>query len=316
MRVRVARITAEPHIRALILRGQTEASRTVELKAETPGQVVTIAAEEGSVVKEGATIVELSRNARDARLAEARALVRQRQTEYDAAAKLSEKGFRAETKLAESRALLDAARANLKAIETDIEDTILTAPFDGILDRRYVEIGDFLEIGNKVARVVDLDPIYLVAQVSEQKIAGITAGSRARARLISGQEIEGIVRYVGSTADEATRTFRVEVEVPNPARQVVGGMTAEIRIALESVPAHRVSSAALTLDEAGRIGIKSVDGDGTVRFQAVDIIADETDGLWLGGLPETVDIVIVGQEFVKDGQRVEPVYGDGKSEAE
>lgn len=310
-RVRVNRQTAQWHAERIVLRGQTEASRVVNLKAETAGRVETVPAREGRPVAKGEIVATFAREEREARLAEARALVRQRDVEYRAAAKLAEKGFRAETKLAEARALLDSARAALEVIETDIAHTEIRAPFDGILEQRYVEEGDFVDLGKDVAQVIDLDPLLVVAQVAEQTIPRLTVGGEAEARLISGASARGTVSYIASSASSETRTFRVEVEIPNPDGRLPANMTAEIGMVLDRVRAHSVSPAVLTLDDRGEVGIKYVDAEGIVAFHPVSIATDTGGEIWISGLPETIDIIIVGQEFVKVGQKVEPVYANG-----
>jgi multidrug efflux system membrane fusion protein len=307
-RVRVRRQTTEMHRQELILRGQSAASRSVELKAETSSRIATIGAEEGRRVVAGQVIVELAREERDARLAQARALLRQRQVEYDAASKLSKKGFRADTKLAESEALLDVARAELKAVEVDAGNTTVVAPFDGVLESRYVEVGDFLDIGDKVARIIDLDPIYIVVNAAERDVGRLSRGDPATARLLSGDTVEGRVHYISAAADPETRTFRVEVEVPNPDHRLADGVSAEVRLIVDTVRAHRVSPAVLTLDDLGQVGVKTVNTEGIVEFHQVGIVSDGADGIWLDGLPETIDVITVGQEFVRPGQTVEPVH--------
>jgi len=311
VKVRVARSEATAHVRDIVLRGQTEASRSITLKAETEGRVAAVTAKEGGTVAEGQVIVELAREERDARLAEARALLRQREVEYNAAVKLAEKGYRAETALAEARALLDAARAALAIIQIDIAHTAITVPFDGVLETRYVEVGDFLDVGNDIARVLDLDPVYIVAQVSERHIGALKLGAVAEGRLVSGETVSGPITYISSAADEETRTFRVEVEIPNPTLAIADGVTAEMRLAVDRVLAHQVSPALLTLNDAGEIGVKIVNAEGIVEFHPIAIASDTADGIWLTGLPDRIDIITVGQEFVKAGQKVEPVVGGG-----
>jgi multidrug efflux system membrane fusion protein len=278
-KVRVTHRTAEMHRQEIVLRGQTEASRSVELKAETSSVVEVVNVDEGSVVAEGQVILEMERNYRDSRLAEARALVAQRQAEFNAAQKLSKKGFTAATRLAEAKALRDAAQATLTAIELDLEDTKVEAPFDGILETRYVEVGDFLEVGDRVARIMDLDPLNIVVHVSERDIGRLAYGESAKARLVSGQTVSGHVTYIGSAADPQTRTFRVEIEVPNPGHKLAQGISTEIRLAVDQVKAHRVSPAILTLDDDGNVGIKTVNSDDIVEFHPIQIVADESDGI-------------------------------------
>lgn len=311
--VRVRILSAEPRTTEIVLRGRTEASRAVLLRAETRGSVAEILVEKGRPVAAGEPLLRLAENDRRARLRQAEALLAQRRIEYEAASRLAERGHRAETAVAEARAQLEEARAAVAAIELDIAHTAVRAPFDGLLEERPVELGDFVDVGDAVARIIDLDPVLVVGQVSERDVGRLQEGALGRARLVTGQEVEGIVRYVAAVADEATRTFRLELEVANPDLEIVQGVSAEIRLPVASLLAHRVSPAVLTLDDAGLLGVKTVNAAGIVEFVPVRIAADEADGVWIVGLPETVTLITVGQEFVIAGQRVRPVPETARS---
>lgn len=305
--VRVRQQTAEPRAVEIILRGRTEAVRHVDVRAETKGKVIEVLAEKGSIVEEGALLVRLSEDDRQARLQQSKALLAQREVEYNAAAKLSKQGFKSETAAAEAMAKLEEARAMVVSMEMDIGHTEIHAPFRGFVEQRAVEIGDYLSVGDPVATIVDLDPILIIGQVTERDVARLKVGMPGSARLISGDALQGKIRFIGATADEQTRTFRVELEVPNPDKRIVQGLSTELRLPVADLPAHRVSPAILTLADNGDIGVKTVNAENVVEFHPVTIVADGPDGIWLAGLPATVTFITVGQEFVQPGQKVQPV---------
>jgi multidrug efflux system membrane fusion protein len=305
--VRVRSQEAQPHITEVVLRGRSEALRDVQIKAETYGRVIKLEVERGDRVEAGQILAKLDPEGRPARLAEAKALFEQRRIEHEAAERLSKKGFRATTQLAASKAALEAAGAAVKQAQVALGDTVMQAPFDGIVDDRLAEIGDYLEAGDPLARIVDLNPILLVAQANERAVGQIHVGEVARARLATGRELEGTVRFVASAADNQTHTFRVEVEVANPDGAVPDGITAELRLPLESRAAHQVSPAILTLSEHGEVGVMILENGDTARFRPVQIVDQGPGGVWLAGLPQQVVLITVGQEFVKDGQKVNPV---------
>jgi membrane fusion protein, multidrug efflux system len=306
-RVRVRQQAAEPRVVEIVVRGQTVANRQVEMRAETRGKVVEVPAEKGALLRTGDVIAQVSNDDRKARLDMAKALLAQREIEYDNAQKLSKKGYRPETDVAETRAKLEEAKAAVTSMEIDIGYTTIRAPFNGVVEERPVEIGDFVNVGDAVARIVDLDPVLVVGQVSEHDIDKIKVGMAGSARLITGETVNGKVRFVGSTADAKTRTFRVELEVPNPARTIVQGVSAELHLPVADLPAHRVSPAILTLAENGDVGVKTVGPGNMVEFHPVTIVSTGADGVWLAGLPPTVTFITVGQDFVTAGQKVEPV---------
>ena len=118
---------------------------------------------------------------------------------------------------------------------------------------------------------------------------------------------EAVAVEAAPVAEEATRTFRVELEVDNSDGALRIGGTAELRIPAETVLAHRISPSLLTLDDAGNIGVKIVDDAGRVEFVVADIAHSSNDGVWLTGLPETATIITVGQGYVASGAVVDAV---------
>jgi membrane fusion protein, multidrug efflux system len=310
--VRVRTITAEMRQQDLVIRGQTQALRKVLVRAETAGTVAAIRADKGAVVKEGDTICELNVDARKAMLDQARATMKQRQLEYEASKTLQEKGFRSDTSVAGDLAAYQAAKAEVERMEKEMKNTKIRAPFDGIVDDRMVDVGDYLSPGQPCALVVDQDPFLVVGQVSEKDITQIQIGAAGWAKLITGERVEGHVRFVAKSSDQATRTFRLELEVPNPDGKIRDGVTAEIHIASATVEAHRISPAILSLDERGVIGVRIVDAKKRVHFVPVKIISENAEGVWITGLPKQATIITVGQEYVADGELVKTVPDDQK----
>jgi multidrug efflux system membrane fusion protein len=302
--VRVRTIHSEVRKQDHVLRGQTEALRKVVVKAETAGKVAAIHADRGAHVKAGDTICELNVDERMAMLKQARAVMKQRQLEYDASRQLKEKGFRSETALAGDQAQFEAAKAQVERMDKELDDTKLRAPFDGIVDARMADVGDYLAPGQPCAMVIDQDPFLVIGQASEKDVGAIHKGDSGWANLVTGEHVEGKIRFVSKSSDTATRTFRVELEIPNHDGAIRDGVTAEMHVTGDSVEAHRVSPAILSLDEKGAIGIRIVDDKHKVRWMPVKIVADAADGVWISGLPKTVMIITVGQDFVSPGQDV------------
>ncbi len=305
--VRVAMVTAQQRDASLTIRGRTEALRKVTLRAETQGSIVSMPMERGSFVAEGDLICEIATNDRASRLEEARANLALRIAENDAARELGERGFRSDIQRAGAVAALNSARAAFTAAEVDLARTQITAPFDGILDERYVNVGDYMSPGAPCGVVIDQDPCLIVGQISERDVASLTLGGPGLGRLIDGTEVEGTIRFIGTQADPATRTFRVELEVANEDGLLRDGITSDILVPIRSVIAHRISPAVLSLSDSGQVGVKLVDDEGIVRFTPIEIVADGIDGFWIRGLPDIARIIVVGHEYVVDGQHVAPV---------
>lgn len=305
--VRVRPVTARVRNDALVVNGRTEESRQVILRAETAGPVIEVPAVEGRILNAGDIVARQSVEDRNARLAEATALVRQREFEYRAATELAKKGFRSGTKLAEARAQLDAARAATKSMRIDLSRTTIKAPFRGVMETRYVEKGDYVKIGDNVARIVDLDPVLAVGSASERDIGAISIGESGQVTFIDGTAATGKIRFIASVADPETRSFRIELEIPNPDYRIRAGLTGKLTLPLPPVRAYVVSPAVLTLADDGRIGIRLVDENDIVRFAPISILGESADGFWISGLTDGDKLITIGHEYVRAGQKVRPV---------
>jgi multidrug efflux system membrane fusion protein len=305
--VRVRTQSAEEVTRTIIVNGKTAPARVVELSAETEGRVVYVGAERGASVDRGGIIVRLDERDRKARLAQAEATLKQREVEYQARQKLKGNSYVSEAQLQEAAALLETARAELTRAKLDLDYMTIRAPFDGALQYRNAEEGDFVKVGDPVATFVDNRTIIVSANLSEFDAGYIDVGEEAEARLATGETVYGRIRYIAPVADEATRTFAVELEVDNSNGELRAGGTAELRIAAEQVLAHRISPALLTLDDAGNVGVKIVGDNGKVEFVVADIALASNEGVWVAGLPQTATIITVGQGYVASGAFVDAV---------
>ncbi|MFZ5964631.1 efflux RND transporter periplasmic adaptor subunit [Thalassococcus sp. BH17M4-6] len=354
---------------AVVLRGETQPDRQVDVLAEVSGKVISTPLRKGAFVDEGQTLCELDpgttlaslaeAEARlseaqaqipevearvpeaEARLEEAKARLEEARINANAAAKLSEGGFASDTRVANTEAAvrsaeagvssaeagLKAARSGMQGVEaaiesaeaamaraqTQIDHLTITAPFAGVLETDTAELGTLMQSqgGNALcATILQLDPLKLVAFVPETQVGRIEVGATAGARLTEGGDISGKVTFLSRSADMMTRTFRVEITVPNPDLRLRSGQTAEIAIQADGAMAHLIPSSALTLDDQGTLGVRTVDDDSLARFMPVTLMRDTRDGVWVTGLPDSVNVITVGQEYVTDGVAVAPSYED------
>jgi membrane fusion protein, multidrug efflux system len=304
--VQVERLVLDRRDAAVVVRGRTEALRSVDVKAEVDGVVQALHFKEGDFVKAGQVLCELQVNDRAAKLDQARAQVAETEQKYNANVALAKDGYLARTLLAESATALDTARASERAAELDLAHTQIRAPFDGRVDDRYVNVGDLLHNGDKCALLIAPEPFLAIGMVSEHDVSSIKPGDPASATLVTGETVQGHVRFIASSADTATRTFRLEVELPNPDGRLRDGVSADIRIPVRNVEAAKISPGILVLSDGGVVGVRTVE-NGVVRFKPVQIVSDNPEGMWVTGLPNNTEVITVGQEFVSEGARVRAV---------
>lgn len=205
---------------------------------------------------------------------------------------------------------IQSAEAAVAAAAKEIERLKVHAPFAGLLETDTAELGALMQPGSACATVIQLNPIKIVGYVPETTVARVDLGARAGARLTNGRIVEGKVSFVSRSADPLTRTFAVELTVDNADLTIRDGETAEIAIEAEGAKAHFLSQSTLTLNDEGKLGVRTVTDQDSVQWMDVSILRDTRDGVWITGLPDEVDVITVGQEYVTNGVTVVPSYED------
>lgn len=308
-RVAVVGTAVVPHSRRLVIAGRTEAEKRVTVTARTGGVLTELRVKRGTWVKKGEVIAVLSDEAREAQVAQAQAAVTQKRTELDAKRALILNGTLPRLQLVDLEAQLKSAEAALAASQAERERGMVRAPWSGVVSDVAVEVGQaaFSLAGREIATLVALDPMLAVVEVAERKLAGIKVGDTADVRLVTGESASGKIRFVAKTASPTTRTYRVEIELPNPDGRIPDGITAEVSLPLAPVLATRVPRSALTFSSDGNLGVRAVRADDTVEFVPVSVVEDEQSFMWLTGIAEGSRVIVQGQDFVREGQVVEAV---------
>ncbi|MGI9276674.1 MAG: efflux RND transporter periplasmic adaptor subunit [Endozoicomonas sp.] len=290
--------------RTLTLYGRTGPDRTVIVSAEYTGQVSDVSARRGALVKRGQELVQIEQGSLPEQLDYARARVRQTQLDLESAQSLQSKKLIAENQLPQLEVAYADARSQLKRIEIQLADTRVQAPISGILNERRVERGDYIEAGKPVAELLDLDPLVVTVDVPQDSVMQFSLNDLARVRFLDGHETDARIRYISRKANDATRTFSLELEVANPGMIIPAGLSIEADLLMDEVLAIEISPALIALNERGVPGIKWVAPDSVVHFTEAQVVKTDSNSMWLTGVPEDARIITRGQGFVRAGDNV------------
>ncbi|MBO0346127.1 efflux RND transporter periplasmic adaptor subunit [Roseibium sp. CAU 1637] len=307
-KVQVTKLVARDRSATLEIHGRTEAHAKVQVQAETAAVVISRPTNAGEQIAKGDVLCQLDAGTRQAKVLEAEANLAQAELNFKAADRLSQNGYTAQTTLAAQQAGLNAAKARLQEAQEELKWVTVRSPIDGIIESPMADVGTRLNVGDTCATVVDFNPMIAIGQVSERNIGKLSLGMPAEVKLISGQTVQGALSYIGPAADPDTRTFRIEVEIDNHDGTTRDGLTALTRIVLPSEKAHLIDSSILTLNDDGQVGVRAVSDDNVTQFHPVSVMGGGDDGMWVKGLPDTLDVITVGQDYVKDGEKVQPVF--------
>jgi multidrug efflux system membrane fusion protein len=310
--VRIEVVTAQNMPIEVPLRGRTKAKSAVNIVAQTAGIVQSIPVKKGDRVKAGDTLCTLDQGARKLAVDQAQAAVDQAQTAYNANLELVKKGVAAPNTTLAVEAQLKGAQAQRQSAQLELDRTIITTDVAGTVSDPMTTVGTMLGMGQPCATIVELDPMMFVASVPEARIQYAKLGLKAAVTTVTGDKAEGTVTYIAPTANEDTRSFPVEIDLPNPDLKLRDGITAEAIVNVGTAPVHVLPQSVLTLDDDGVLGIRTVEAGNKVAFHPVTIIRDTRDGVWVTGLPFKINVITVGQEFVQPGQIVDAKTKDGE----
>ncbi|MGB0634062.1 MAG: efflux RND transporter periplasmic adaptor subunit [Paracoccaceae bacterium] len=206
-----------------------------------------------------------------------------------------------------TKSRIKSAQAAVATAMEEVKRLKIRAPFSGYLETNTAELGSLMQPGSLCATIVDLSTIKLVGFVPENVVSQIKSGAPSKGITSAGQKVEGAVSFISKSADPATRTFRLEVTVPNSKEIISDGQTVEITVGSEGKSAHLLPASSLTLDTNGEMGVRVVSKLKS-KFKKVLILKDTTSGVWVSGLNEKENVIVVGQEYLTDDMIIIPSY--------
>ena len=165
-----------------------------------------------------------------------------------------------------------------------------------------------------VAQLIDDSSYKVSAQVAQQAVSELSVGQNVKVELITGQILDGTLSFVATVADAQTRSFSVEATVKKPDEPVSAGVSASLKIPVETLETVFLTPSALSLGDRGELGVKIVDTDNAVQFIPIELLSTTIDGAWVSGIPAGSRIITLGQAFVAIGEIVEPIMEEDDTE--
>ena len=195
-------------------------------------------------------------------------------------------------------------KSQLKNIELDISNTLINSPFSGIISEKMVEESEYITPGNPMFTIINLNPIKIQGYLSEFDVNKVNLGTKAIIENTNGIKKEGIISFISPSAETSTRTFEITIEADNSDLSFRSGITTKITIAGSELKAHKIPPSILTLLDDGTVGVKAVDEENIVVFFPTTSVKDTIDGIWVSGLPDKVNLIVTGQEYVAVGESI------------
>ncbi|MAH73524.1 MAG: hypothetical protein CBC09_05855 [Cellvibrionales bacterium TMED49] len=287
---------------------ETHANRHVFLKAQITGEVISTPQVRGVYVSAGQTICELASDGRKADYVSAQASFHKSQLEYTGFLSLKRNQFQSELTIARAAADLEKARVRLDLAREAVDNLQIKAPFEGFLETRSADVGDYLQAGELCGSIVELDPIQVRAHVTDHQISQLETAQLVEFHVNNGGKYSATVSYISSVADSEIRTFLVEAIFPNTASHLRAGVLGNLIVTTPKVIAHQIPGSILLLDDNGELIVRTISDSNVVENTHVTIVGESEHGMWVTGLAKTVALITVGQNYVLAGEIIDPVF--------
>lgn len=233
-----------------------------------------------------------------------------------AALKLVRSGSRLED-IAMAEAEYEQARAGVDAVRYELSRSTLSAPITGFVVKKHVDVGDWVEPGEAVADVIDLDPVFATGPVSERRIGLLARGLSATVMLdaFPGEVFAGEVARIVPQADTQSRTFPVKIELPNPDGRLKAGMLARVSVKLENErPSTLVPKDAVVRRGADEVVFVVDNGKATeVKVRTGRRVRGLLE-ISQGEVEPGQSVVVLGNEALRDGAAVTTANGAGPAQ--
>ena len=309
--VRVITLTLKPERLEdkISLPAEVEPSEDLWVKAEVKGQVVSIPAKEGRLVKKGQLLVKLDDRDYRSRLARIGANYRLARQDFERMAALVEKNIAAESKLDEIEARLEDLTAQRNEAQRSLDRTSITAPISGRLNEIKAKKGDLLDVNQKVAQILQFNKVKVMVGVPESDVAAVFDLNEAEVIIeaLGNRKVQGKKVFLSSQPRTLARLYDLELMVPNPDGRILPGMFGQVEL-VKRVFDQALAVPLYAVITRGDERFVYVEKDGQAEKRLIKL------GVLVGwqihveaGLSPGERVIVVGHRFLDDGQAVKVI---------
>lgn len=301
-RVEVAEVQHVPAELRMGLTGEIKGLRDANLASSQGGFVEAVSVRTGAEVRKGQTLMTVDRQLHAAGYAQAKAQSELAAAEFARLRRMGDAVSASQLQQAETQAKV--TEAGLAQARVQLSRASIVAPFDGVVSAVNIEEGEIAPPGNGLLRVVQLDPVRVMLAVSDREVVALEEDLPVVVTASAiGQQLEGRIRQISPVGDGRTRSFQVEVEVPNPDRKLLPGMVARVELS-RMLGEHIVVPSDWIVSTPGGYGV-FVEVDGSAKWRPVELGRVLRNQVVVeGGLSPGDAVIMVGHRELIDGDSV------------
>jgi RND family efflux transporter MFP subunit len=309
----VTAITVKPEVftHFVELQGNVQTKMNVLISPEMNGILTSIYVKEGQTVRKGQVLAKIDDNGLSNQLAQLKVQEALAKTTYERQKRVWDQKIGSEIQFLQAKANYEAQSNAVIQLEKMLAKVNITAPFSGIIDDIIIEQGNLVSPGMGVFRIVNLNNMYIEADVPETYVKNVTKGKDVTIDFpILGKSLTTIIRQTGNFINPANRTFKIEIGVPNQDKSIKPNLTAKLKINDYTNPeAILIPQSIISENAEGKqyvYVVKKINGDkGTAKQVVVKTGKTQGDIIEILGGVKVGDLLIkAGARSVKDNQEV------------
>ncbi len=297
-KLKLMETTAQIRTKYLSFAAIVLAYNAVNLTPQITGTVMEIFVNDGDELKSGSKIVQIRNDALLKRFEHMENQLETTKLQYNAQKKLVNKGLGSELDLENAVMMLKSAEADLTAAKNELDNSLIVAPFDGIIDEIQVSKGDLVSnIGaghTSIGRFINLKSIEARAYLSQHERRQISDKAEAIIVKDDQENIKAHITFISSAADEKTGTFLVKAVGENIIK-IADGEAVVLKVNVGDVKAHKVPISSLLVNKSGDLSVKILDEKNQVQQITVMLVDEDDQNVWISGIPDRCNIVLAGQ---------------------
>ena len=290
----------------VLLPGSADPWLSVDLAAETAGRVEKLSVREGDRVQAGQVLAQIEVTALGADMARARSAFDLSDEQLRRRERLYRDEIISEEELDQVRSQRVQAREALRQAEIEYDRGIVRAPGPSRVNNMLIEVGEFVDRGQTIIELVNIDKIKVQVQVPEMDVRFLEVGQPVLVIVdaFQGQEFRGVIDFIAFRGDPATKTFRTQVVMDNPEGIIRPGMIARVLFLRRTIPDALAIPLSALIDRGGE-RLVYVEEDGLARARMVEIGVIERDRIQItSGLHPGDRLIVAGHREVDEGTAV------------
>ncbi|RJP22317.1 MAG: efflux RND transporter periplasmic adaptor subunit [Candidatus Abyssobacteria bacterium SURF_5] len=307
--VRVMELNPDDLLDVIDLPATVEPFVSTEVPAEVSGRIDWIGPAEGSIISKGAPIIRIDQRTYQAELNEARASYDLAMNNHKRMQRLYEEGIVSKDKMDEFKTSVATSVARLDMAKVQLEKASINSPIAGVLNDVYFDVGEYVRQGDKVAEIVVIDPVKVLVRIPEKDIPYIKKDERVDVvfKMNGLEDRRGTINYLSVVGNAATRTYDVEITVPNPSHEILPSMIARVRVVKQHIP-NAITVPLFSVIPRGDYKAVFVENDGRAEERQVElgILAGNSVQI-LSGLQPHERLIVEGHRELTDGEKIRVV---------